>query len=72
MKVLEKLSLCEKIPAEKSYLNVLNGNQDVDNVRFLVFPTVHGYLIIFGDANLTVHNLVHKYINVLEFLSYLL
>jgi hypothetical protein len=60
MKVLEKLPLCEKIPDEKSFLDVLNGNQDVDNLSFLVFPTVHGYLMIFGDANLTVHSLVHK------------
>jgi hypothetical protein len=24
------------------------------------FLTVHGYLFIFGDVNLTVHSLVHK------------
>ncbi len=44
----------------KSYLNVLNSNQDIDYIGFLVFLTVHGYLIIFGDLDLTVYSLVHK------------
>jgi hypothetical protein len=63
MKVLEKLPSYEKIPHEKSYLNILNGNQDIYNLRFLVFLTLHGYfMIFFGDANLTVQciSLVHK------------
>ncbi len=49
-----------KIPHEKSYLNVLNGNQDIDDFRFLVFLTVHSYLMIFSDVNFTVRSLVHK------------
>jgi hypothetical protein len=60
MKDVEKLPLCEKIPHEKSYLNVLNGNQDIDGFRFLFFLTVHSYLMIFSDVNLTVRSLVHK------------
>jgi hypothetical protein len=50
MKVLKKLPLCEKITHVKSYLNVLNGNQDIDNSISLVFLTVHGYLMIYGDS----------------------
>jgi hypothetical protein len=60
LKFLEKLPVCEKIPHGKSYINILNSNQDIYNLKFLVFLTVHSYLIIFGDANLTVHSLVHK------------
>ncbi len=60
MKVLEKLLLCETILHVKSYGNILNGNQDIDDLRFLVFLTVQGYLMVWGDANLLVHNLVHK------------
>ncbi len=44
MEVLEKLPLWEKIPYEKSYLNILNSNKDIDNLRFLVFLRVHHYL----------------------------
>jgi hypothetical protein len=54
------LPFCEKIPHEKSNLNILNGNQDIDNLRFLVFLKVHGYLMILGDAILRVHSLVYK------------
>jgi hypothetical protein len=57
IKVLEKLPLCKKIPHEKSYFNNLNDNQYIDHLRFFVFLTVHGYLMIFGDANLTVQSL---------------
>jgi hypothetical protein len=39
---------------------MLNINQDIIYLRLLVFLTVHSYLEIFGDANLTVHSLVHK------------
>ncbi len=46
--------------SEKSYLNILNSNQNIDNIRFLVFRTVRGYPMIFGYVNLTVPNLVHK------------
>jgi hypothetical protein len=60
MKVLEKLPLCEKIPHEKSYINVLNSNQDIDNIRFLVFRTVHGHPMIFAYVNLKVNSLVNK------------
>jgi hypothetical protein len=35
--VLEKLSLCEKLPHEKSYLDILNGNQDINKLRIFVF-----------------------------------
>jgi hypothetical protein len=61
MKVLEKLPLYEKIPHENYYLNILNVNQDVNNLRFLVFLIVQSYLMIFGDANLTVDSLVVRY-----------
>jgi hypothetical protein len=54
------LPICEKIPYEKSCLNILNCNQDIDYLIFSEFLTVHGYLMIFGDANFTVHNLVRK------------
>ncbi len=37
LKVLEKLLLCEKIPHEKSYLNIFIGNQGSDNLVFVVF-----------------------------------
>jgi hypothetical protein len=37
---MKKMPLCEKISHEKSYINILNGNQDIDDVRFLVFLTV--------------------------------
>jgi hypothetical protein len=43
MKALEKLSLCEKIPHEKSYLDILIGNQDINDIRFLIFLRVHSY-----------------------------
>jgi hypothetical protein len=46
MKVLERLPLCEIIIPEKSYLNILNGNQDMDDFRFMVFLTLHGYLLM--------------------------
>jgi hypothetical protein len=36
------------------------SNQDIDDLTILVFLTVHGYLINFGDANLTVNSLVHN------------
>ncbi len=52
------LPLCEKIPHEKSYLDIWNGNQDINDLRFLVFLTVHSYLTIFGDTNLAVDILV--------------
>jgi hypothetical protein len=45
---------------EKSYLNFLNGNQDFNNLRFLVCLTVTSHLMTFGDANLTVQSIVHK------------
>ncbi len=45
---------------KKSYLSILNSNQDLDNLRFLVFITVHCCLMIFTDENLTVHILLHK------------
>jgi hypothetical protein len=60
MKVPEKLPKCEKIPRQKSYLNILNSNQDINNLGFLVLLTVHGYLLFIGDVNLTVHSPVHK------------
>jgi hypothetical protein len=71
MELLKKLLPCEKIPHEKSYPSILNGNQDIDDLRFLVFSTVDGYLIVFGDANLTVQYIVLNImnINVLEFLG---
>jgi hypothetical protein len=50
VKVLEKLPFYEKIPREKSYLDILNGNQDITDLRFLFFLTVHSYLTILGDA----------------------
>ncbi len=37
VKVLEKLPFYEKIPREKSYLDILNGNQDINDLRFLFF-----------------------------------
>ncbi len=46
MKILEKLPLCDKNPYEKSYLIILHGNQDIDNLRLLVFSTLHGYLTV--------------------------
>ncbi len=60
--VLENLPLYEKIPQVKSYLNILNGtsNQDIEDLRFMVFLTVHGYLTIFRDANIAEHSLVHS------------
>jgi hypothetical protein len=60
MKVLEKLPSCEKITQEKSFLNILNNNQDIDVLSFFILLTVHGYLMMFGDANLTRHSLVHE------------
>jgi hypothetical protein len=61
MKVLEMLSLCDNIPHQISYLNILNANQYISDSRFLVFLTVHGYLMIFlGDANLLVQRLMQK------------
>jgi hypothetical protein len=43
---------------KKSYLSILNSNQDLDNLRFLVFITVYCCLMIFKDENLTVHILM--------------
>jgi hypothetical protein len=60
MKVLEKLTKCEKIPHVKSYLNILYSKQDTDGLRFLGFLTVHGYPKIFSDVVLTMHSLVDK------------
>jgi hypothetical protein len=60
MKFLEKFPLCEKIPHKKSYLDILNDNQDIDGLRFLVFLTVESYLMIFSDTNLAVDSLVPK------------
>jgi hypothetical protein len=60
LEALKKLPLYEKIPHEKSYLNILNGNQDNDELIFWVFLTVHGYLMISGDKNLTIHSLIYK------------
>jgi hypothetical protein len=37
MEVLEKLPLCEKISHEISYLDVLNDNQDIDDIKVLFF-----------------------------------
>ncbi len=54
------MSLCEKIPLKNSYLNTLNSIKDIHDLEFLVFLTVHSYLMNFNYANLTVHNLVHK------------
>jgi hypothetical protein len=31
IKFLKKLLLCEKIPHERSYLDILNGNQDIND-----------------------------------------
>ncbi len=42
LNVLERLLLCEKIPCKKSSLNILNCNQDIDDLKSLVFITVHG------------------------------
>jgi hypothetical protein len=71
-KVFKKLPLCVTIPHVKSYLNISNGNQDIDNLRFLVFLTAHGYFMIFDYANLTVHSLFCiRNLNVSEFLCYL-
>ncbi len=59
MKVLEKLPLYEKNPPEKSYLNIIKSNQDIDDfLRYLIFLTVHGYLTSFSNVNLTVNS--HK------------
>ncbi len=58
MKVLQKLPFCEKITHEKFFLEMLNGNQDINDLRFLVFLTVHSYLMIFSDAHLAVDSLV--------------
>jgi hypothetical protein len=58
--VLQKLPLCEKIPHEKSHINIVNGNQYIGDLIFWVFLTVNGSLRIFGDANLTVHSLMQK------------
>jgi hypothetical protein len=45
---------------QKSYLRILNGNQDIDHLRLSVFLTVHSYLMIFGYVNLTVHSFAQK------------
>ncbi len=62
MRVLEKLPLCEKIPHEESYLNILNDTKilTISDVWLCGFSKVHGYLINFGDANFTVLSPVHK------------
>jgi hypothetical protein len=72
MKLIEPLPLCEKIAYEKSHRSIWNGNQDIDDLRFLVFLLVHGYLMIFGDANLQSIALRMWNQDVLEFLGYLL
>jgi hypothetical protein len=36
VKVLKKLPLCEKIPHEKSYLDIVNRNQDIIDLRFMM------------------------------------
>jgi hypothetical protein len=56
---------------KQSYLNIVNDNQDIEDLEFLVFLTVHGYLMIFGNANLTV-DILRRNLNVLESLGYLL
>jgi hypothetical protein len=37
---------------------MLNGNQDINDLRFLVFLTVQSYLMIFGYVFLAVDSLV--------------
>jgi hypothetical protein len=59
MNVCRKVALCEKIPHEKSYLSVLDVNEDINDISVFIFLTVHGYLMIFGDDYLTVHSLVN-------------
>jgi hypothetical protein len=71
MTVLEKLLLCEKTPHEKSYLNILNSNQDIDNLRFFAFIIVHGNLMSFGDAILQCITFCITNLNMLEFLGQL-
>jgi hypothetical protein len=46
-KVFQKLLLCDKIPHEKPYLSILNSNQDINDLRLLIFLTAHCYLTIF-------------------------
>jgi hypothetical protein len=53
-------------------LLILNSNQDIGVVGFLVFLTVCAYLIFIVDTNLTVDSPVLKELKSLEFLSYLL
>ncbi len=57
---VEKLCLCQKIPHEKSYLNIFNNNGDVDDLRFLVFNSAGLSYPFFGDVHLTVSSFVHK------------
>jgi hypothetical protein len=47
-------------PHDKFHLTILNRSQDIDDLRFVVFLTVHGCFVIFGDAKLTVHSFVQK------------
>ncbi len=59
-KVLEKLPLCEEIPHEKSYLDILNKNQDFIDLRFMMMQILQWIALCIGN------------LSVLEFLSYLL
>ncbi len=47
-------------PSWKILPQIWNSKQNIDDVRFSVFLTVHGYLMIFGDANLTMHSIVYN------------
>jgi hypothetical protein len=57
---LEKLPLYEETHHDKSYLDILNSNQNINDLRFVIFLIVHSYVVYAGDANITVHSLVHK------------
>jgi hypothetical protein len=41
------LLICEKITFEKSYPNI----QDIGDLRFLAFLTVHDYLALYGGIS---------------------
>ncbi len=47
-------------PPWKILPQYVNGNQVINDSGFFAFLTVHGYLMTFSDANLTVHSLVYK------------
>jgi hypothetical protein len=54
-KVLYQFTSCEKITHEKSYFNILNGNQEIGDSKFLLFLKLHDYLSFLVEANLQVN-----------------